>query len=348
MLDKILAPLDGSALADVVLPHIIALTRINGTKVTLLHVLETQRTQAGQSGPAQVDPVEWNLRKAEAEGYLEETAERIRACDVPTEQIVLEGRAAERIIDYAQKGNFDLVAMSSHGQGGLSGWNLSSVSSKVVDRIRKSVLVIPAHNSLHQESEQNDLQSVRYRRILLPLDGSQRSECVLPVADALARHHSAELILAHVVTPPETIQRMPLSHEDQALLKRIVERNRTEATRYLEQLRTRLSSSATTRIVESDNVESTLLDMVENESVDFVILSAHGNSGHNERAYGRLAAGFLNDGSVPLYIHQDLSVDEIQPLYAERMMQTMKQPSGYQLPGFPTNINAYVMGYAVN
>jgi len=154
--------------------------------------------------------------------------------------------------------------------------------------------------------------------------------------------------LVHVVTAPETIQRMPLSSEDQALLKRVTERNRAEATRYLDQLQTRLSPAATTRIVESDNVERALFDLAESESVDLVILAAHGSSGHNGRAYGRLAAGFLNDGSVPLYIHQDLTVDEIQPLYAERMLQSMKQPSSYQLPGYHTNTHAYAISYAIN
>jgi len=337
MLDTILAPLDGSALADVVLPHIVALTRINGTKVTLLHVLETQRADAAQSEAAQVDPVEWNLRKTEAHTYLDETGERLRVFDLPTEQVVLEGRAAQQIVDYAHKKDFDLIALSSHGQGGLSGWNLSSVASKIVNRIRKSVLVIPAHRSVQQHELEEGLQPIRYRRILVPLDGSQRAECVLPLAEAVARQQDAELMLVHVVTPPETIQRMPLSTEDQTLLKRIVERNRTEATRYLEQLRTRISTKAQTRILESDHVERTLLDLVEDESIDLVILAAHGNSGHNGCAYGRLAAGLLHNGRVPLYIHQDLAVDEIQPLYAERMLQTRKESASYQSPIYQTH-----------
>lgn len=326
MLGKILAPLDGSTLAEVTLPHIVALNRINGTNVTLLHVLETQHTQGVRMAPTQVDPVEWNLRKAEGQSYLEEIANRLQPHDMATETVVLQGQAAERIVDYAQKEEFNLIALSSHGQGGLSGWNLSSVASKVVYRSRKSLLVIPAHRSMTQHHTKSgeqggELRSVQYQRILVPLDGSQRSECVLPLAEALARQHGAELILVHVVTPPEMIHRMPLSADDVALLTRIVDRNRMEATHYLEQIHAQLAPLASTRILNSDNVERALLQLAESESVDLIILAAHGSSGYNGRVYGHLVTSLINDSSVPLYIHQDFNINEMKPLYAEQMLQ---------------------------
>ncbi|MEZ4682670.1 MAG: universal stress protein [Caldilineaceae bacterium] len=326
MLNKILAPLDGSVLADTVLPHIVALTRINGTEVTLLHVLETNQTAPAQMGPVNIDPVEWGLRKAEAQTYLTETANRLHQFDLPTENVVLEGRAAERIVEYAQKEDFDLVALSTHGQGGLSGWNLSGVTSKVLHRIRKSTLIIPAHRAASRRQSQGELQPIQYRRILVPLDGSPRAECVLPLAMALARRHEAELILAHVVTPPEMIQRLPLTTEEQQLVDKFITRNQAEATRYFEQLRTRLTPTPTIQILVDDDVERSLANLIERESIDLMILAAHGQSCRSGHAYGHFAESFIEYGSVPLYLYQDLNVDEIASLYAERMLQDQEPP----------------------
>lgn len=329
MLGKILVPLDGSALADAVLPHIIALTRINGTVVTLLHVLETNHATLPHT-----DPVEWTLRKAEAQSYLKETNQQLQHLSIATEHRVLEGRAADHIVDYAQKHDFDLVALSSHGQGGLSGWNLSSVTQKVIHRLRKSVLIVPAHRSVGHRAPEGALDAARYRRILVPLDGSARADCVLPLATAVARQQGAELILAHVVTPPEMIQRMPLSEEDYSLRDQVVERNRTEANRYLDQLSSRLTPTPQLCLLESDNVAHALLQVAEEESIDLVVLAAHGHSGQNGSPYGRLSATLIDYCSVPLYIHQDLNVDEIEPLYAERMLR-------YWEPPHEQRINAY-------
>lgn len=58
---------------------------------------------------------------------------------------LLEGRPAEQIINFAGAHQVDLVALSSHGEGGLSGWALSSTAAMVVARTRSSVLVVPAH-----------------------------------------------------------------------------------------------------------------------------------------------------------------------------------------------------------
>jgi nucleotide-binding universal stress UspA family protein len=183
------------------------------------------------------------------------------------------------------------------------------------------------------------MPSISYQRILVPLDGSPRAECVLPLATALARTHGAELILAHVITKPEMFQRMPLSEEEKALVNQVVARNRREALRYFEQLQTRLSPKPTTLVLESDSVEYTLLDLAETEAVDLVMLAAHGYMGHNGGAYGRLAARFIEHGSVPLYVHQDLTVDEIKPLYAEQMINNLA-------PKREQCINAY--DYAAN
>jgi nucleotide-binding universal stress UspA family protein len=78
-----------------------------------------------------------------------------------------------------------------------------------------------------------------YQRILVPLDGSQRAENVLPIVTQLAHFHKSQIHLVHVVQTPEMARQMPPLPEDIDLSNRVVARNQEEAGRYLEQMKTR-------------------------------------------------------------------------------------------------------------
>jgi nucleotide-binding universal stress UspA family protein len=92
-----------------------------------------------------------------------------------------------------------------------------------------SILLIPAYHPVAAE-----ITALRYARILVPLDGSQRAECVLPLVAALVARQDSQILLAHVVRKPELPRRAPPSREDQDLANALTERNRLEAVRYLE------------------------------------------------------------------------------------------------------------------
>jgi nucleotide-binding universal stress UspA family protein len=223
--DRILVPLDRSALAECVLPHAIALARAFNSQLILLHVLSVSdkpdRLRA-------VDPLEWQLRRAEAESYLQAVCARLQEAGGPCEAHVNDGNAAEQIVNFAHDHDVGLVLMASHGQSGLSGWNVSSVVQKVIMRTRVSLMIVRAY-----ETAQTDSFTLRYQRILVPLDTSTRAECVLPLAVVLARIPETQILLTHVVQRPEMPRRTPLSQEDLELADRLVERNRIEAENYL-------------------------------------------------------------------------------------------------------------------
>ena len=313
MLNKVLVPLDGSPLATCVFPHVVAITRATEAHITLLRVTEKRNQATGQ-----VNPVDWQLGKVEAQMYLDEMGERLHqfVTQAPESQ-VLEGPAAERIIEYAEKNDHDLIALSTHGEGGLKGWTISSVAQKVIHLAGKSILLVPAYNAATCAQEGN-WDDIRYQRIMVPLDGSQRAESVLPMATALAQQHGAELILVHVVARPELIQRMPLTVEDNALSDQVVERNQMHALRYFEQLQNRLSPTPQTRVLVNGHVTAALHKFVEQEQIDLVLLCAHGNSGQNQWPYGSVVTSFITYGATPLLIMQDLPAHEIEPTRAER------------------------------
>jgi nucleotide-binding universal stress UspA family protein len=157
----------------------------------------------------------------------------------------------------------------------------------------------------------------RYRRILVPLDGSQRAECVLPVATVLAEASRGTMLLTHVVHEPEMPRQTKPTQEDLGLARQLVERNTVEAEAYLGRLQKRLSVDTQARLLTGGDVATTLQDAAESEEADLVVLSAHGYSGAPRRTYGSIAASFIAYGTTPLLIIQDIEGDEANPSQAE-------------------------------
>ena len=337
MFNRILLPLDRSPLAECVLPHTIAIARAFGSQVTLLNVMDMPREERWRNA---MDPLNWQIRKAEAKTYLHEVDARLRASGLTTETHILEGFAAEQISGFSDTHAPQLIILSSHGQSGLSGWNVSGVVLKVVLRARTSIMIVRAYQPTPTE-----MTSLRYRRILVPIDGSQRAECVLPMARTLAHFHEAQVLLAHVVRRPEMPRRTPPSREDVELADQLVARNQAEATQYLNDLRSQLSGEVQARVLVSNHIAATLHELVEQEMIDLVVLSAHGHSGLTQWPYGSVVISFIAFGTTPVLIVQDLSQNEIQPSLAEiaakerwkPITHDPSVPSGAQLFASPSS-----------
>jgi nucleotide-binding universal stress UspA family protein len=291
-----------------------------GAAVTLLTVCEPQA-----QGPATqpVNALSWRFRTAEAEAYLEATSARLAEAGLEVESKRLEGKPAEQILGLARQDRPDLIILSSHGRSGLTGWNVSSVVQKIIARARVSLMIVRAYHP-----STSALARLIYSRLLCPLDCSQRAEHALPLATLLARAHSARLLLAHVLVRPEMPRRRPLTAEELQAIDKVVELNRAEAKRCLEELRSSQVAEQVdveTRLVVSNNPAQALHELVKEEGIDLVTMSAHGCSGSTSWPYGSLALNFIAYGTSPLLISQDLSLDEIEPSEAEIMAQ---EPTG--------------------
>lgn len=315
MFRNILVPLDGSTLAECVLPHAISLSTALEAHTILLHVLERPR-DTGALQP--VDPLRWVLKKHEAEGYLKRLALRFEETNLEVEYALKEGPPAEVIINQVNLANVDLIILSTHGSSGLSGWNVSSVVQKIILRANKSILLVRAYQP-HDEI----VEQTQYRRIFVGLDASARAELVLPVAIRLAQYYNACLILGTVVQKPDIVSRMPLSEEDELMVENVTSRNLKAASLYLEQVQAQLSPTGIeikTRLVTSTNTLTSLHTTVEEEKADLVMLVAHGRSADGRWPYGSVTTSFIAYGSTSLFIMQDLSDNEIQQTMAEQAM----------------------------
>jgi nucleotide-binding universal stress UspA family protein len=312
MLESLLVPLDGSLLAEIVLSHVVALARTFASHVTLLHVLE-QNLHIDPS-PA-VDPLTWQFNKAEAAAQLDNVRTRLQQAGLKVETVLLEGHAAERIVDFAQTHHVSLIVLSSHARSGISRWNISSVVQKIVLSAPTSLMIVRAHQTVVP-----DLTGQQYRRLLVPLDGSWRAEAVMALAIQLSRTHHGALRLTQVISRPEVVGRRPPTQEDLELVHQLIERNVDEATHYLEQLVSRLpveGLDVQTEVVTGLNILTTIHDFIDREHIDLVIMSAHGNSGEGRWPYGSLANHFIVYGATPLLIVQDLPSSMSEPTQAE-------------------------------
>ena len=312
MINHILVPLDGSSLAECVLPHVIAVAQAIESQITLLHVLERPRG----TGELPTDPLHWHIKKNTAKGYLDQITARLKEIGLDVSNVILEGIPAELIIDYANTNNVDLIALSTHGHSGLSGWNVSSVVQKVILRVYKSTLLVRAYRPTGFQIDKSHV----YRRLLVGLDCSPRAEMVLPVAVNLSQYHKAKLILCTVVRNPELFHRFPPSEDDLDHVNWISERNLQVAGHYFEQLSAQFSSTdidLETFLVISDNVIGQLHNIVEEKKADLVILAAHGRSSDSRWPYGSVATSFIAYGNTAILIIQDLQQDEIRNSQAE-------------------------------
>jgi len=316
MFSKILVPLDQSPIAECVLPHVVAFADVYDSEVTLIHVMECP-SAADRYQP--IDPLSWRLCKVEAKACLNNVAARLGRAGLDPELLLLEGQPAQTIIDYARSHGINLIMMSSHGKTGMSRWNVNSVVRKIIQESLISSMVIRAYNPIVSE-----LDGLRYRKLLVPLDGSLRSECVLPTAVSLTQRHQASLLLGHVVVKPEMPRQTPLNQDDLALIQHFVDRNLAAADDYFKHLLTRLAVDFVPRVLVRENIAISLHQLVEDEAVDLVVISAHGYSGNAKWPYGSLTTSFIEYGTTPLLIVQDLEPNDLALSRAESAAREMK------------------------
>jgi len=306
MINHILVPLDGSALAECVLPHVSAIAQAFNARITLLHIADLPHEIIGKHA---IDPLDWHLKKREAKHIFDHISSQLRGADLKVDHVILDGVAAQSVIGFAQNTDVDLIALSTHGQSGLSGWNISSVVQKIMLRSFKSTLLVRAYQSCNI-----DFANIHYKRLFVGLDCSTRAEYILPLAIRLSQFYNAQLILATVVPKPQLVYRLLPSVDDIELAACLADRNYRVACHYFEQLHSEFSLlgiDLQSRLVVSDNLTASLHDLVEQEEPDLVMLVAHGHSGERRWPYGSIASSFIAYGTTSLMIMQDLSGDEI-------------------------------------
>jgi nucleotide-binding universal stress UspA family protein len=146
MFRKILVPLDGSSLAEAILPQVTELAKGLGAEVLLL------RVAIAHVFPG-VDPTEEEVRVVhEAEEYIEALADKLAEKGVHVRTAVRYGKPAEEILHHIADNAADMVAMSTHGRSGLSRLVMGSVAEEIVRNAGVPVTLVRASRK-HSESQ---------------------------------------------------------------------------------------------------------------------------------------------------------------------------------------------------
>ncbi len=141
MYKKILVPLDGSPLAEAVLPHAEALAKSEGAEVVLLRVAITPAEDMFIHDPALGKNIIKEIEE-EAKQYMDTEVAKLRKDGVQVSGITRDGMITDTIMDMADETHADIIAMSTHGRTGVKRWLLGSVADRIVHYSHIPVMLI--------------------------------------------------------------------------------------------------------------------------------------------------------------------------------------------------------------
>jgi nucleotide-binding universal stress UspA family protein len=141
-----------------------------------------------------------------------------------------------------------------------------------------------------------------YQKILVPLDGSPRSEVILSHVEALALEFAAAVILLRVIEPDQSLLSPQEAHAEVNI--ELMRSKRTEVESYLAGLRGEFREKGidVTNMVHLGPVVDTIIQVAEQEAVDLIAMASHGRTGLERVFYGSVAAGVLQRVSRPLLL----------------------------------------------
>jgi nucleotide-binding universal stress UspA family protein len=185
MYTRLLIPLDGSKTAEAVLPYARTLARTLKIPVEVLGIVDMTAltTQVFRGGVYFETIIAENARSTEE--YLKRIA---KTFSDHVEYTVEIGKAEDVIIEKAGS-DATLTAMATHGRSGINRLLMGSVAEKVLRGSTNPLLLIRASEETHSEGE------AILRKVIVPLDGSEEAETVLPSVVELAKAFKLEIVL---------------------------------------------------------------------------------------------------------------------------------------------------------
>jgi nucleotide-binding universal stress UspA family protein len=155
MYRTVMVPLDGSELAECVLPHVESITKGCGVRtVVFVCVVEQVHFPVGtlsdgggvftENDAAKIRKEDDKHNKAAAKEYLDRIIKRSKYDGVNLKAEVITGKPAESLADYAVKNGVDLIVIATHGRSGVSRWVWGSVADRVMRSACVPVLMVRA------------------------------------------------------------------------------------------------------------------------------------------------------------------------------------------------------------
>jgi nucleotide-binding universal stress UspA family protein len=291
MFKHLLVPLDGSKLAEAVLPAARAWAERLHARLTLLHITE-------KNAPATIHGEHHLASTREAETYLAALADTLARPGLAVQWHVHEAEAsvAQMIVDQAAELKTDLIMLNTHGSSGLREKLLGSIAQHVLREGTVPVLLIrPQRDALPGERP--------IRNILLPLDGERVHETALPVAIELAELFGAAIHLVNVaptaetLTGPDSVPGMMLPNAMRAVLD-LAQQGGVE---YLQRVRATIPGATTADVARGDPAKM-IAALAQKVNADLIIMATHGRMGLDAFWSASVAPKVLHELAGPLLL----------------------------------------------
>lgn len=281
MLGCVLAPLDGSSLAERALGHAAALAAAHHNHLLLLRVLTPQPRRG-----------ETLIQEPEARAELQRVADRLgtTGIDVDIEiSTTLFGSPAEVIVQTAGRHDAETIVMSTHGRSGLGRWLYGSVAEEVLRLAPVPVMLVPAMSERTWPTQ-------RPPRLLLALDGSPLAAEAIEPTRSWAQALGAEVALVRVL-PPRSAEAAAFVYEDLlAEQTQAVQSLDTAAARFRE---LGVNASVHTAIGEAARG---IAGLAREQDVDAIAMASHGRSGLSRVVLGSVATETLHRTGLPMFL----------------------------------------------
>jgi len=288
MYDRVIVPLDGSPLAEQVLPYVYVMARGLQCPITLVRAYDLPANMDGVDGST-LDRISDNLRH-DAHSYLARVNSLLAGIGSTVSVAERQGDAASIIVDEAEKGPNTLVMISSHGRSGVTRWVMGSVAEKVLQATNNPLLIArgqPTEGSslIEGERKPEDWGSlVTIKKIIVPLDGSPVSEQVIPHAMAFAGSLGVSLIPVRVSNSPSD------DSENTEYLNNITKRFRDE------------NLNSDVGEVLHGNPATAIIEMTERIPDSLVAMTTRGRSGIQRWVMGSVTERVVRHSSTPALV----------------------------------------------
>lgn len=296
MFNKILVPLDGSPLAEAVLPYGERFAQSFGGQITILSVLGTLTLRELENRiVARIEARRTPLRTE----YLKEVVGDLASRGVKARSRLLSGEPSQCIVDYAQRNGYDLIAMSTHGRTGINRWAYGSVADWVMHNTGTPLLLVRPGKKVTA-----DLGSA-LRKVVVPLDGSPAAEAALDYGIPIAQAMKLKMQLVRVVTPITFMSdQFSEGYSESAEIAAITEQSREMAEEYLLGIRERLVSpeNQTNVIASVGNPAEVITRMTREVSNTLVVMTSHARSGIARTVFGSVAESVVRSCHGPTLV----------------------------------------------
>lgn len=292
----VLVPLDGSETATAALPYAEAIARAVGGSLLLLTVVDKKRDDLPGRSPDVHQHLE-RIHAQQEEEYLAQAAATRGEQAVRASTLVAVGDPVDEILAVAERPAVGLVAIASHGHGGLKHWLVGGVADKVTRSCVKPVLVVRPPESGQAQ------QPIHLRNLMVPLDGSALAEAALEPAVQIAQATGGVVTLVRV--EPFLARSIPgnevvvgLESEDEGLTE--------HGMVYLDAVKGRLPEGiqVDTLLLRGD-VEDNLIEFALHQGIDLVVMSTHGHGGLRRLVMGSTAERLARSGAPVLLVRPD-------------------------------------------